>query len=176
MKEEKTNPGLPLPKSDIRSLVQSFLSKSKKLSLIEAQKSESDFSIVQNYDKKRLSISPKNIEKVLEREDQKGDLFLQINFKNGKKVILTEEFIGFAPAACVGLFAKKLPKVVTTADLLNVIDAIEGSVYGSEQYQESLADVKLFFEAIAGGAESIGFDLTGERLWVEKIIPSRLLN
>lgn len=176
MKEEKTNPGLPLAKSDIRHLVQSFLSKSKKLSLIETKKSEAEFSILQNYDKKKLFISIESVEKVLEREDPNGEIFLQINFKNGKKVILTEEFIGFAPAGCVGLFSGKLPKVVTTADLLNVIDAIEGSVYGTEHYQESLSDVKLFFEAIASGAESIGFDLTGERLWVEKIIPSQLLN
>ena len=176
MKEEKTNPGLPLPKSDIRHLVQTFLSKSKKLSLVETQKSETEFSILQNYDKKSLLISTENVEKVLERVDPNGEMFLQINFKDGKKVILTEEFIGFAPGVCVGLFSKKLPKVVTTADLLNVIDAIEGSVYGTEQYQESLSDVKLFFEAIASGAESIGFDLTGERLWVEKIIPSQLVN
>ena len=176
MKEEKTNPGLTFPKSDIVNMLQSFLSKSKKLSLVETQKSDTEFSILQKDDRKRIFIVKENIEKVLEREDQNGEMFLQINFKNGKKIILTEEFIGFAPAACVGLFTKKLPKVVTTADLLNVIDAIEGSVYGTEQYQESLSDVKLFFEAIASGAESIGFDLTGERLWVEKIIPSRLLN
>ena len=142
------------------------------LSFVEIQKSENKFSILQNYDKKSLCLSAESIEKVLERVDQKGELFLQINFKNRKKIILTEEFIGFAPAGCVGLFSQKLPKVVTTADLLNVIDAIEGSVYGTEQYQESLSDVKLFFEAIASGAESIGFDLTGERLWVEKIIPT----
>ena len=176
MKEEKTNPGLPLPKSDIRYLVQSFLSKSKTLSLIQKQDSENEFSILQSYDKKTLFISVESVEKVLERQDQKGEVFLQINFKNGKKIILTEEFIGFAPAGCVGLFPEKLPKVVTTADLLNVIDAIESSVYGTEQYQESLSDVKLFFEAIASGAESVGFDLTGERLWVEKIVPSQLLN
>jgi len=176
MKEEKTNPGLSFPKTEIRNLLASFLSKSKKLSLIETEKSEHEFSILQNDDRKRLCITTENIEKVLEREDQNGDIFLQINFKNGKKIILTEDFIGFAPGGCVGLFATKLPKVVTTADLLNVIDAIEGSVYGTEQYQESLSDVKLFFEAIASGAESIGFDLTGERLWVEKIIPSQLFN
>lgn len=176
MKEEKTNLGLSFPKKEIKQVLNAFLSKSKSLSLIEAKKSENEFSILQNNDKKQIFITTESIEKLLERKDQKGEIFLQINFKNGKKIILTEDFIGFAPADCVGLFGKKLPKVVTTADLLNVIDAIEGSVYGTEQYQESLSDVKLFFEAIAAGAESIGFDITGERLWVEKIVSTPFLN
>ena len=176
MKEENTNSGCFIPKNNSRSLITSFLSNSNKLCVFEETKPNHRITILQNYDKKTIFFAINDIEKTLERVDEKGEEFLQVNFKNGKKIILTEEFIGFAPAGCVGLPLQKLPKVVTTADLLSVIEAIESSVYDSDQYQESLYDVKLFFESIAGGAESIGFDLTGERLWVEKLVQNKPLN
>ena len=121
--------------------------------------------------KKTLSFPESDIEKVLQRKNSCGEDFLQIDFKNGKKILLTHEFIGFSPAECSDRKIEELPKVVTTADLLNVIEAMEGSLYGTDQYQESLNDIKLFFEMIASGAESIGFDLTGERLWVDRLCP-----
>ena len=172
MKEEKTNPSFPIPKENPKSIIESFLSHSKKLSLIRKGESE-QITLFQNHDKKILSFDESDIEKVLERKDYNGEAFLQVNFKNGKKILLTNEFIGFSPAVCSEINTKKLPKVVTTADLLSVIEAIESSLYGTDQYQESLYDVKLFFEAIASGAESIGFNLTGERLWVERLFPKQ---
>ena len=170
MKEEKTNPSFPIPKENPKSIIENFLSHAKQLSLIEKEEAEK-ITLFQNYDKKILSFYETDVQKVLERKDYNGEAFLQINFKNGKKILLTSEFVGFSPAACSAMDTKKLPKVVTTADLLSVIEAIESSLYGTDQYQESLCDVRLFFEAIASGAESIGFSLTGERLWVERLIP-----
>ena len=170
MKEEKTNPSFPIPKENPKSIIEDFLSYTSKLSLIKKEEDER-ITLFQNYDKKTLSFYESDIKKVLERKDYNGEAFLQVNFKNGKKILLTNEFIGFPPAICSEIDTKKLPKVVTTADLLSVIEAIESSLYGTDQYQESLYDVKLFFEAIASGAESIGFSLTGERLWVERLIP-----
>ena len=170
MKEEKTNPSFPIPKESPKSIIEDFLSKSKKLSLIKREE-ENKITLMQSYDKKTLSFYESDLEKVLERKDHNGETFLQVNFRNGKKVLLTNEFVGFPPALCSGIDADKLPKVVTTADLLSVIEAIEGSIYGTDQYQESLYDVKLFFEAIASGAEAAGFSLTGERLWLEKLLP-----
>ena len=126
--------------------------------------------IFQNNDKKNISFKASEIKEILKREDEKKEKFLQVNFKNGKKILLTRKFVGFAPANCHGLDIDKLPKVVTTSDLLNVIEAIEGSLYGKEPYEEDFSEVKLFFESIACGAESIGFNLTGERLWVERLI------
>ena len=131
---------------------------------------EEKITIFQNYDKKTLSFYESDIEKVLERKDYNEEAFLQVDFKNGKKILLTNEFVGFSPAVCTEMEAKKLPKVVTTADLLSVIEAIESSLYGTDQYQESLHDIKLFFETIASGAESVGFNLVGERLWVDRLL------
>lgn len=170
MKEEKTNPSFPVPKDNPKSIIEDFLSQGMKLSLVEKEEDQK-ITLFQNYDKKTLSFNESDVEKVLERKDPNGEDFLQVNFKNGKKILLTNEFIGFSPAVCTEIDTKKIPKVVTTADLLSVIEAMESSLYGTDQYQESLYDVKLFFEAIASGAESIGFSLTGERLWVERLFP-----
>ena len=170
MRKEKTSPSFPIPKESPKRVLEDFLSQSKKLFLIK-EKEEEKMTLLQSYDKKTLSFYESDIEKVLERTDHNRERFLQVNFKDGKKVLLTNEFVGFPPASCLGIDADKLPKVVTTADLLSVIEAIESSIYGTDQYQESLYDVKLFFEAIASGAEMAGFNLAGERLWLEKLLP-----
>ena len=129
--------------------------------------------IRQKKDQKTISFGEEEIESILRRQDMRGEEFLQVNFINGKKILLTKEFIGFSPAICEGLEASQLPKVVTTVDLFSVIEAIEGTLYGKDRYRENIYDVKNFFEAIACGAEAIGFNLTGERLWVEKLVSSR---
>ena len=174
MKEENTNPGFPIPKDDTKTIIAAFLSNSSKLSILEEEKEYNKITLYQNYDRKTLSFEVESVQKVLERKDYNGKSFLQLNFKDGKKILLTQEFVGFAPAVGVGIDIYKLPRVVTTADVLSVIEAIESSIYGTEQYQESLLEAKMFFESIAAGAESVGFDLTGERLWVEKLIPKRV--
>ena len=174
MKEENTNPGFPIPKDDTKTIIAAFLSNSSKLSILEEEKEYNKITLYQNYDRKTLSFEVESVQKVLERKDYNGKSFLQLNFKDGKKILLTQEFVGFAPAVGVGIDIYKLPRVVTTADVLSVIEAIESSIYGTEQYQESLCEAKMFFESIAAGAESVGFDLTGERLWVEKLIPKRV--
>ncbi len=170
MKEEKTNPSFPIPKEKPKSIIEDFLSHARQLSLLKKDSAEK-ITLLQNHDKKTLSFYESDIDKILDRKDGKGEAFLQVNFKNGKKILLTNEFIGFSPVECGEIPKGKLPKVVTTADLLSVIEAIESSLYGTDQYQESLQDVQLFFEAIASGAEAIGFSLTGERLWVERLFP-----
>lgn len=170
MKEEKTNPSFPIPKDKPKDIIESFLSRTQKIFLIKKGE-DKKITLFQSYDKKTLSFYESDIEKVLERKDYNGEVFLQVDFKNGKKILLTHEFIGFSPAVCSDMKTKKLPKVVTTADLLSVIEAIEGSLYGTDRYQESLHDIKLFFETIASGAESVGFDLSGERLWLERLLP-----
>lgn len=162
----------PVSKSKNKNIIKAFLSKNNKLSLVK-NNVKNKITLIQQYDKKVFSFFESHIEKILKRKDHNKEDFLQINFKTGKKILLTNEFIGFSPAACIGIEEGKLPSVVTTADLLSVIEAIENSIYGNDKYQESLHDVRLFFEAIASGAEIAGFDLSGERLWIEKVAPAR---
>lgn len=150
-------------------IIDDFLKKSQELFLEENP--ETEFcEIYQNKDKKHISFKRDQIKNILERKDSNKEVFLQIDFYNGTKILLTKDLVGFSPAHCEGLDMDKLPKVVTTLDLLNVIEAIESSVYGQEHYEEKLEDVKLFFESIVTGAETIGFSLAGERLWVEKLL------
>ncbi len=170
MKEEKTNPSFPIPKDTPKSVIEDFLSSPKNLSLLAVDEDEK-ITLLQSHDNKTLSFYESDVDRVLRRKDVGGEVFLQVNFTNGKKILLTDEFIGFSPAVCSNMDIKRLPKVVTTVDLLSVIEALESSLYGTDYYQESLHDVKLFFEAIASGAEAIGFSLTGERLWVAKLFP-----
>ena len=125
-------------------VIDDFLKKSQGLFLEE--NSETKFcEIYQNKDKKHISFKRDQIKNVLERKDLNKEVFLQVDFYNGTKILLTKDLIGFSPAHCEGLDMNKLPKVVTTLDLLNVIEAIESSVYGQEHYEEKLEDVKLFF-------------------------------
>ena len=149
--------------------IDDFIKVSADLFLIEDEKTEA-CEIYQHHDKKHISFKRDEIENILRRKDLNNEDFLQLDFYDGTKILLTKNFVGFAPAHCEGLDIDKLPKVVTTLDLLSVIEAIESSVYGQEHYEERLEDVKLFFESIATGAEAIGFTLAGERLWVEKLL------
>ena len=151
-------------------IIEKFLSERDRSLIFMTDIKSETVTITQENDKKSILFFIPDIKEVLEREDNNHDDFLQINFKNGKKILLTKEFVGFAPAVCGGLDVSKLPKVVTTFDLLSVIEAIESSLYGKDLYEENLSEVRFFFESIACGAESIGFNLTGERLWVEKLI------
>ena len=171
MKKTKTKPSSGFSKEKPKELIAKFLSDDKKLSLLNQKEKGDKITILQNHDQKTISFYESDIEKILPRKDGNGEDFLQVNFKNGKKILLTDEFVGFPPALHSPINTAKLPKVVTTADLLSVIEAIESSLYGTDQYQESLSDVKLFFDAIAGGAEAVGFQLVGERLWVERLFP-----
>ena len=149
--------------------IENFLTKNKELCFIRDTK-DGVFKIHQRKDKKSLSFYSKDIENVVDRKDAHQNLFLQVNFNDGKRVLFTEKLVGFAPAACNGLDMSRLPKVVTTPDLLSVIEAVESALYGEDHYEENFEELKLFFESISCGAEAIGFDVAAERLWVEKLI------
>lgn len=149
-------------------LIRDFIRKSDGL-IFATDLQTGEIRIHQKQDKKSIAFNREEVESVLYRMNSNNESFLQVNFSAGKKILLTNHYIGFAPAACDGLDPSKLPKVVTTPDLLSVIEAIESSLYGEDCYEEKLEDVKLFFESMSCGAEAVGFDLTGERLWVERL-------
>ena len=153
--------------------IDQFIAENKGLLLLEDKRSET-LQVHQSMDKKHISFNRREIDNVLQRKDAAGEPFLQIDFASGKKILLTKSLIGFAPARCAGLDLNKLPKVVTTSDLLSVIEAIENSLRGQESYEEKLDNIRLFFEAIASGAEAVGFNLAPERLWVEKLLSEKL--
>lgn len=129
--------------------------------------------ITQDIDSKILSFYSYELGEILHRNDTEGKPFLQLNFKNGNKVLLTETLVGFKPVETFGLDMNRLPKVVTTPDLLSVYEAIEEAL-GSESVDHEVEILKKVYQAILLGAEKIGFDLPFERKWLNRLIATKI--
>ena len=163
MKEESTTP--------IQSLVD-FVSQCQGLSFLESGNGE--LTIVQRIDGKYLSFKTSDVEKVLCRVDIQNKPFLQVNFINDKKLLLTDDLIGFKPVISSGVDEERLPKVVTTPDLISFIDILENSLTkGAKVMAEDIEDVRQYFDSVLLGAEAIGFNLLCERMWIERLFHYR---
>lgn len=125
--------------------------------------------ISQATDGKGIAFAISDLEEVIPRIDSDGHVFLQVNFLSGKKILLTENLIGFKPVPSRGLDLSKLPKVVTTPDLLSVVDAIEDTITATPEQPEELDVLKRVFDSVLRGAEAVGFDITPERLWLQSL-------
>ncbi len=125
-----------------------------------------DEHLVQTADGKTLKIIPQSIEAVLKRDDSDGNPFLQVNFVGGYKVLLTKHLIGFKPSEGYGLDETRLPKVVTTPDLLSIIDVIADA----EDFDQTEFDIlRKVYLSILDGGEAVGFDLSRERKWLSQL-------
>lgn len=145
--------------------IQDFVAKSSGL---RSRTPESDrLQIQQSADGKTIAFALKDLDEVIQRVDADGAVFLQVNFQSGKKILLTQNLIGFKPAPSRGLDLGKLPKVVTTPDLLSVVEAIEDSMTATPSQPEELEVLKKVFDSVLRGAEAVGFDTTPERLWLQ---------
>jgi hypothetical protein len=125
------------------------------------------FEVVQATDGKLLKLRSSEIEEVLTRTDHEGDEFLQINLSFDRKILVTRNLIGFRPSNVIGLDMNRLPKVVTTTDLLSVLEAIEDLMTSDQNTAMVEIDVlKKVFYAIVSGGEKIGFNLDEEKRWL----------
>lgn len=145
-----------------------FLSSSPGLKSLDPK--GQNFRIHQQTDGKIISIDCNQIDEVISRADNEGQAFLQVNFVSGRKILITDTLVGFKPAESHGLDMTKLPKVVTTPDLLSVIEAIEESISSPKASGEEVEILKQVFDSVLKGAESVGFDLSSERLWLQHLI------
>ncbi len=126
--------------------------------------------IYQLFDGKQLEISKDQILNLIKRSHEKNALFFQINYRDGRKILLTENLIGFKPAAIENLDMMRIPKVVTTPDLKSVIDAIEDECdIGNKGNAKYLELVKVY-KSIEKGAENIGINTNNEKLMLSKIV------
>lgn len=125
--------------------------------------------VFQRADGKELSFNLNDLEDVIHRVDSEGQKFLQVNFHCGKKILITQNLIGFKPATSIGLDMNRLPRVVTTPDLLSVVDAIEETLELTDAAPEELEVLKRVFDSVLRGGEDVGFDLTPERLWLNNL-------
>lgn len=123
--------------------------------------------VTQNEDQKAISFRFADVEKVLARTDFDGSQFIQINFHNKTKILITKNLIGFKPLELVGFDAGKIPKVVTTVDLNSVFKAIEDLTDGEDTYQTAteLEVLKKVYQSIMMGAEQVGFEMKAEKQW-----------
>lgn len=151
-------------------LISRFVKSSQGLKLAEeAATTEVSFTIQQTADGKSISFKETAVEEVLERHDSDGRSFLQVNFIDGKKVLLTDRLIGFKPVALKGLDLRRLPKVVTTPDLVSVVEAIEDSLNHDQPKLEEVEVLRRVFDSVYRGAEDVGFDLSAEKTWLHCI-------
>lgn len=158
---------MPVPsKSDQVLQITDFVAKSSGLRSRQADSVK--LQILQCTDGKSLAITIAELEEVIPRIDADGHVFLQVNFQSGKKILLTQNLIGFKPAPSRGLDLAKLPKVVTTPDLLSVVEAIEDSMT-SPSHTDELDVLKKVFDSVLRGAEAVGFDTTPERIWLQSL-------
>lgn len=128
--------------------------------------------LTQKEDLKKISIDFEQIEKVLCRQDVDGSNFLQINFTHGEKILITKSLVGFKPNQLVGFDLTRIPRVVTTIDLVSVSKAIE-DLYESEETAESKAEIEILkkvYQSILYGAEGIGFKMQAEKKWLSSIL------
>lgn len=128
----------------------------------------------QDLDGKLFTFSSQDVNEVLHRADSEGKAFLQVNFKNGSKILLTETLIGFKPIETLGLDMSRIPKVVTTPDLVSVYDALEESMGADNGNDTEVEILKKVYLAIISGGEKVGFDLTAERKWLNRLLASKL--
>lgn len=129
--------------------------------------------IRQSIDGKLFKFKSDDLNEVLQRVDADGKQFIQINFQTGNKVLFTSTLVGFKPRETLGLDMAKIPKVVTTPDLVSVFEAIEDSMSSDSTPETEVEILKKVFAAILQGGESAGFDLAFERRWLSRLVPSK---
>lgn len=130
--------------------------------------------IRQDLDAKVFTFNSADVSEVLHRADSDGKAFIQVNFKNSSKVLLTETLVGFKPLETLGLDMGRIPKVVTTPDLVSVFEAIEESMGADNGLDTEVEILKKVYIAIVSGGERVGFDLSEERKWLNRLLASKL--
>jgi len=150
-----------------------YVDSTENLSFVESDLADY-FIIEQQVDQRRITVSKFDVEEVLSRTDEEGQEFLQINFVSGKKILLTQLLIGFRPLTMFGLDMDKLPKVVTTPDIMNIFDAIQESLCHEDNSSEELEVLRKVYDSVVCGGESVGFNLDEERALFARI-PTQIL-
>ncbi len=133
---------------------------------------ENTIELTQNEDSKKMTIDFSSVEKVLDRQDVDGSRFIQINFLQGSKILITKSLVGFKPIELLGFDLNRIPRVVTTIDLKSVSKAIE-DLFDSEDNSETTTEIEVLkkvYQSILFGAEDIGFKMQAEKKWFSSIL------
>ncbi len=165
--EDPLKSQFPLKTSALLQKLSEFLTLSQGLRFMLSDSGV--MTIRQLADKKNFSFNVFDLSDVLTREDAQSKTFLQVNFTNGVKVILTENLIGFKPSEISGVDLGKIPKVVTTPDLKSVYEALEDMLAADiTNHNEELVLRRVFISILEGG-ERAGFDLQEDRILFSRV-------
>lgn len=126
-----------------------------------------EITILQKEDQKSLQITSSSIGELLVRKDQDEKVFLQVNLNSGKKLLLTNNWVGFKPMVLQDSPNENVPNVVTTPDLVSVFEALEESKRMGVHTEVHM--LRKVFLAILAGAEDVGFDMSEERSWLQRL-------
>lgn len=151
-------------------IVKSFVGNTSGLTL---KVSGDSILISQKADDKYLTFLEADLSDVLTREDKEGKTFIQVNFRTGRKILLTDSLVGFKPEARTGLDLTRLPRVVTTPDLLSVFEAIEEILNSDTPNDQELEVLREVYYSILCGGEAVGFDLQPEKVWLSRLMTSK---
>ncbi len=125
--------------------------------------------IRQRVDGHTIFLDAGRLQDILMRSDADGRGFVQVNFHDGMKILITDRLIGFKPvlrraaSAASTAASAKLPRVVTTPDLMSVLEAMEDAADSADR---DLSVLRELFDSILCGAERVGFDVTKEKTWL----------
>lgn len=125
---------------------------------------EGSLKLTQAIDGKSIEIFKAGVDEVLRRVDSSGKPFLQVNFTEGTKILITKTLVGFKPAIFEGVDPTRIPNVVTTPDLLSIVEALSDFDF-EEDYDEYRALRRMYY-SILHGAEAVGFEIENEKLWI----------
>ena len=103
---------------DLLTIIEDFIGKSAGLTILTTP--EGELAICQKGDLKKMKLKAADLVDVLVRKDVDGHEFVQVNLSTGRKILLTDQLVGFKPHPISDLDVSKLPRVVTTLDLLSV--------------------------------------------------------
>ena len=166
---------VPNRKLELLSQIAEFIAPSSGLDCKQMTTADGEKLIVrQAIDGKAVQIFACLLEDVLLRIDAEGQRFIQVNFSAGEKILVTSSLIGFKPAKLPGLNPARLPRVVTTPDVLSIFEAIQESLEQPSDTlavadDENLSHLRKLFEAVLAGGEQAGFNLSEERRWLSRI-------
>lgn len=149
---------------ELLNSINDFARRSKELEVQIVE--NSILKIRQRLDGHTVFVDAGRLQDILMRTDTDGRDFVQVNFHDGLKILITDRLIGFKPilrrAAAAGA-TSKLPRVVTTPDLMSVLEAMEDA---AESADRDLSVLRELFDSIVCGAERVGFDVTKEKAWL----------
>lgn len=148
---------------ELLNSINDFARRSKELDVQIVE--ETILKIRQTIDGHTVFLDAGRLQDILMRTDADGRDFVQVNFADGIKILITERLIGFKPILRRpgNPAAAKLPRVVTTPDLMSVLEAMEDA---AETEDRDLSVLRELFDSIVCGAERVGFDVTKEKAWL----------